>query len=74
MASVSQCDSCNTSFSVTVNVIFVAFFALTPHNTWLRGLRLFENLHFTFLLALLKKGDFFFFAHSCHFSFKCLAL
>lgn len=59
MASVSQCDSCNMSFSVTVNFIF-AFFALTPHNTWLRGLRLCEILHFTFLLALLKKGDDFF--------------
>lgn len=56
MASVSQCDSCNMSFSVTVN-FFVASFALTPYNTWLCGLRLFEILHFTFLLALLKKGD-----------------
>lgn len=88
MASVSQCDSCNMSFSVTVNFIFVAFSELTPHNTWLRGLRLFEILHFTFLLALLKKGVclFVFFlrllclgmkwypSHSCLFSFKCLAL
>jgi hypothetical protein len=30
MIFVSQCDSCNTSSSITVNFIFCCFLALTP--------------------------------------------